>query len=323
MFYGWWVVGACFLVSLYTGGIVFFGFTAIFEPLASEFGWSYTQISFAASLRGVELGLLAPIVGLLVDRWGPRRLLFAGAIFIGLGFVLLSRINSLGMFYASFFIIAIGISISAATVMMTAVVNWFRKKVAIATGIVASGFALGGLLVPLVAILIDTSGWRMVMFILGLGMWVIGIPLSLLVRHKPEHYGYLPDGEPSTTTSVNESPGSPQNAEVDVQAKQAIKSRAFWHLSLALMFQGMAIQAVITHVMPYLSSIGIARSTSSIIASATPLASIGGRLGFGWLGDRLDKRWLTTAGLALSRCLVYIRWYGCCSPSHYGNYSSP
>ena len=68
VFYGWWIVGACFFIALYTGGVVFYGFTAVFEPLAHEFDWSYAQISLAASLRGLEMGLLAPFVGMLVDR---------------------------------------------------------------------------------------------------------------------------------------------------------------------------------------------------------------------------------------------------------------
>ena len=79
VFYGWWVVVASFLIALYVGGTILYGFTAIFEPIASEFGWSYTQISLATSLRGLEMGLLAPVVGLLVDRWGPRKLLFGGS----------------------------------------------------------------------------------------------------------------------------------------------------------------------------------------------------------------------------------------------------
>ncbi len=98
VFYGWWVVGASFFISLYTGGVVFFGFTAVFEPIADEFGWSYAQISLAASIQGLEAGLLAPVTGLLVDRWGPRKLIFGGAIISGLGLILLSRITSLAMF---------------------------------------------------------------------------------------------------------------------------------------------------------------------------------------------------------------------------------
>ena len=95
VFYGWYIVGACFLITVYTAGIVFFGFTAVFEPVAEEFGWSYVQISLAASLRGLEIGLLAPLMGLLVDRWGPRRLIFGGSILVCVGFLILSRVSSL------------------------------------------------------------------------------------------------------------------------------------------------------------------------------------------------------------------------------------
>ena len=68
IFYGWYIVGASFLIFIYMGGVVFYGFTAIFEPIANEFHWSYAQISLAASLRGLEIGLLAPLTGILVDR---------------------------------------------------------------------------------------------------------------------------------------------------------------------------------------------------------------------------------------------------------------
>jgi len=68
-FYGWWIVLACFFIGLYVGGAVFYGFTAFFEPIRKEFGWTYTQISFAASLRGMEMGLFAPLVGFLADRF--------------------------------------------------------------------------------------------------------------------------------------------------------------------------------------------------------------------------------------------------------------
>ena len=204
VFYGWWIVGACSLIALYTGGVIVLGFTAVFEPIANEFGWSYTQISVAASLRGLEVGLLAPFVGFLVDRWGPRRLLIGGAIINGLGLMPLSRITSIGMFYGAFALMAIGMSACTGTVMITAVANWFRRKMAKATGIVVTGFALGGLLVPLVTALIDILGWRTAIFTLSLGVWVITLPLSLLVRHKPEQYGYLPDGEASGTVVADQ-----------------------------------------------------------------------------------------------------------------------
>jgi len=195
VFYGWWIVGAGFFIAVYIGGFINLGFTAVFEPLASDFGWSYAQVSLAASLRGLEMSLLAPIVGLLMDRWGPRRLVFAGAVIIGLGLLLLSRINSLAAFYGVFILIGMGKSTCIGVVPIATVGNWFQKKVTLATGILVSGAATGGLMVPLATRIIDIFEWRTAMAILGFGAWGILLPLSLLFRHKPEQYGYLPDGD--------------------------------------------------------------------------------------------------------------------------------
>ncbi|MBN2187487.1 MAG: MFS transporter [Dehalococcoidia bacterium] len=290
IFYGWWIVVACFFIALYVGGAVFYGFTAIFEPVANELGWSYTQVSFAASLRGLEMGILAPFVGLLVDRWSPRKLVITGAIISALGLILLSYTSSLAMFYGAFILVAIGMSSCTMTVLMSAVANWFRRRIGTASGIAVSGFGFGGLLVPVIVRLIEVYQWRMTMTILGLGMLVILIPLSLLLRHKPEQYGYLPDGEVKEEVISGHRPGLSQNAEVHMGVKQVLKSRAFWHIALPFTYHLMIVSAIVTHVMPYLSSIGVARSMSSLVATAIPLASIAGRLLLGWLGDRFDKR---------------------------------
>ncbi len=309
IFYGWWVVVACFFISLLVGGVVVFGFTAFFEPIVAEFGWSYAQVSLAASLRGVEMGLLAPIFGLFIDRWGPRRLIFGGTILLGLGFILLSQTVSLGMFYGAFALVAIGVSGNSAAVVMTAVANWFRRKVSIATGIMVSGFAVGSLLVPVVVRLIDVFGWQTAALILGLGTWVVGLPLALIVRHKPEQYGYLPDGDKSSASISYEGSIPSQAYEVDIGVKQALKSRAFWQIGLAFTFQYLVISSVTVHVMPYLSSVGIARLTSSLVATAFPMASIVGRLASGWLGDRFNKIKVTSGFLTLTCLGLLAFWY--------------
>jgi cyanate permease len=123
------------LITVYSAGVIYFGFTAVFEPIAEEFGWSYAQISLAASLRGLEVGLLAPLMGFLVDRWGPRRMVFGGSILTFVGFLILSRVSSLTMFYGAFVLIAIGMGTGTQTVLVPAVANWFRKKAGVAIGI--------------------------------------------------------------------------------------------------------------------------------------------------------------------------------------------
>ena len=277
IFYGWYIVFACVVITLYTGGVVNFGFTAVFDPLVKEFGWSSAEISFAASLRGLEVGLLSAVVGLLVNKWGPRRLIFGGTILIFFGYLILSRVSSLFMFYAAFALIAVGMSACAGVVLLTAVTHWFSKKAGIATGIVASGFGLGGTLVPVVTALIDTFDWRQAMLIIGIGMLAICLPLSLIVRHRPEAYGYLPDGEtgetPNKRVDVREA-----KPEAQMTVWQALKDRAFWHVSLSSMCHSFVVGAVITHIMPYLGSVGIDRAAASLVALVLPLSSIAGRL---------------------------------------------
>jgi MFS family permease len=300
IFYGWWVLVGCFLFALYVGGVIVYGFTAVFEPIADEFGWSYTRISLAASLRGLEMGLLAPFLGILVDRLGPRKLVFAGSIITGIGLLFLSRVTTLGMFYGAFVIIAIGMSPAGGTVMLAAVGNWFRKRIALVTGIAASGFAMGGILVPFINMALATYGWRPVMLGVGIGMWIVGIPLSLLLRHKPEQYGYLPDGEVQVTDVTSGATIQTQDDDIDLSIKQVLSTSIFWRIAVLFIFQMIAISAVVTHTMPYLSTAGIDRTTSSLIAGALPIVSIGGRLGFGWIADRYNKKTITALGFAIT-----------------------
>ncbi len=296
IFYGWWIVLACFFIGLYVGGVVFYGFTAFFEPIREEFGWSYTQISFAASLRGLEMGFIAPLVGFLVDRFGSRKLILYGTITVGLGLIFLSLTQSLAMFYGSFLLVAFGAGGCTVVVTMSAVANWFHKKVGIALGVMASGVGASGFFVPLIVWLIDVYGWRTTLIILGLGMWALGIPLSFVIRDRPEQYGYLPDGE----SSVEPIPKPEiQGRGVEIGLKEALKKRSFMYLCTAEAIRMIAVAAVIIHVMPYLSSEGVPRTTAAIVAGAIPLFSIIGRFGFGWLGDVFDKKYVMVWALFL------------------------
>jgi len=311
VFYGWWITLACSLIGLYVGGVVFFGFTAFFEPIAAEFAWSYTQISFAISLRGLEMGLMAPFIGFLADFFGPRKILFGGAVTTGAGLILLGQTQSLTMFYGAVLLLAFGAGGCASVVTTTAVANWFRKKAGVALGVVGSGIGAGGLLVLLIVHLIDLYQWRTTLVILGLGMWAIGIPLSLVIRNRPEQYGYLPDGDLPGTFSRNH---ETQDEGVEIAFTEALKMRTFLYLNLSEALRMMALIAVITHIMPYLSSVGMPRAAAGMVAAAVPLIGIIGRLGFGWFGDIYSKRHVMalTIGLIilgmLALSFVHVRW---------------
>ena len=120
-FFGWWVVFASAAIVFLTGGTFFYGFSALFDPLVAEFGWSRAATSFAFSLRSEVGGIAAPAVGFLVDRVGSRRVMVVGVLAVALGFVLLSRVQNLWAFYGSVVVIAIGISAAGGSVGMVAI----------------------------------------------------------------------------------------------------------------------------------------------------------------------------------------------------------
>ncbi|MFC2008696.1 MFS transporter [Chloroflexota bacterium] len=299
IFYGWWIVGAAVLVGLYVGGVVVYGFTALFDPLIREFGWSYATVSFAASLRGAESGLLEPVAGRLVDRWGPRRLVFVGGLFVTGGLLLLSNTSSLAMFYGAYVLLPVGFSSCGTTVLVSGVGNWFRARLGFATGIALCGFGLGGLILPGMVALIDHCGWRVAFEILAVGAIILLLPLSLVFRHRPEQYGCRVDGGHSDSAIRTDAPPSVESVsyEPDIGVRQALRTRSFWLLTVAFTFHTGAVLTVTTHVMPYLDSIGIGRMSAGLMATGIPVLSILGRLGLGYLGDRASRTRVTILGM--------------------------
>jgi MFS family permease len=182
-------------------------------------------------------------------------------------------------------------STCAQTVIMTAVANWFRRKAGLAIGITASGFGLGGLLVPVVTKMIDVFGWRTAMFALGLAALAVILPLALLIRHKPEPYGYQPDGDHVKYEKIESYTITASNiTEISISPWKAVRNRAFWNIAIGSMCHSFVIGAIITHVMPYLGSLGVSRVYSSLVALILPVASIGGRLSSGWFADKFGSR---------------------------------
>jgi len=308
IFYGWWIVAAMVVITTYMGGVVFFGFTAFIGPIEASFHtWSRTAVSFSVSLRGMESGILSPFAGRLVDRYGPRRLIAVGSIIVALSLVMLSKINSLWMFYLAFAVLALGTSTCTLTVPMSAVANWFHKKLGIASAFAIIGFGLSGVLVPVIVKLISIYDWRNTFLILAVGVLVVILPLSLVFRHKPEPYGYLPDGaqEPLVRPS-SESIQKPP-VEKTWRVREVLSNGVFWRITVTYICHMMLLAGIITHFIPYLASVGIERSAASFVTMSLALASIGSRLAFGWLADRHERRTLSVAGFtAISIGIVLL-----------------
>jgi sugar phosphate permease len=159
----------------------------------------------------------------------------------------------------------------------------------------STGFGCSSLLILPTVMLIDSSGWRNTLVILGMGMWALGIPLSFVIRDNPEPYGYLPDGVKNCTTDNNR---SAQMEKVDLPFMKAFKNRSFLLINLTESIRFLVLSSVILHIMPYLSTVGTTRFMGALATTGLPLFSIPGRFIFGGLGDRYDKRYVM--------CLAYL-----------------
>ncbi|MBI4766095.1 MAG: MFS transporter [Deltaproteobacteria bacterium] len=313
IFYGWWMALSCAIMNFFIGGSFFYGFTVFFNPIRQTFGWTAAQTSIAFTFQRLESGIAGPIVGFLVDRVGPRKLMVAGWITVGVSFFWMSRINSLWGFYGSFFLIAVGFSFGSFVVMNAAIANWFTRKRSRALTIVYAGFGLSGLLVPLLSLAVTRLGWRETLTIVALVSWLIGLPLSLLMRHKPDPYGYFPDGE--TVAPAGLTPDLPKEELIlngpslsadGLTAGEAVKTRAFWLLSTVFFFQQIGTTAIIIHIVPYLESIHIPSTLAAMAVTGLTLCSLVGRVFFGLLGDFRDKRVLITITVVLQVIGMFI-----------------
>jgi len=299
-FFGWWVVFASAAIVFLTGGTFFYGFGALFNPIVNEFGWSRASVSFAFSLRSEVGGIAAPVVGFMVDRLGARRLMTGGVFIVALGFVLLSRIESLWAFYGAVIVIAIGMSACAGPVGMVAIAHWFRRKRGRALALMTVGAGTSGVMVLILALLISELGWRSSLLIMAGLQLAVCVPLALSVRTRPEEMGLRPDGDPWDSPEQAANPPPPATLEGFTVA-EAVRSPSFWKLSLAMMLTNLGTLAIVVHQIPFLTSqVDVSEGAAAATVTAMTLLSLLGRLGLGQLADVMDKRKVLAISLGIT-----------------------
>jgi len=311
VFYGWWVVSASAAIIFLSGGTFYYGFSALVKPLQDQFGWSRALISGAFSLRIQSGGLASPVVGYLVDRVGSRWLLLTGTVLVGAGFIFLSRVESVWAFYGAIVVIAVGMSATGGPVAMTAAAHWFERQRGRAMAVLATGAGASGVMVVVLATLISAFGWRQALLIIGIAQWAVCIPLALLVRHRPEEMGLLPDDEPPWRPAESGRATAPAEAEAvtdgplrtrdwGMTVGEALRTRTFWLLALAMALAGFGSTAIIVHQVVYVTeATGLSNEQAAVVAMLMPIISLAGRLGFGWLADYHEKRQVLAVSYAL------------------------
>ncbi len=324
IFYGWWIVLAAFLLLTFSSMTGAYGLSLFYKRLTDHFDWGRTALAGAISLSRLEAGFLGGIEGFLIDRFGPRIMIVLGIILTSIGMVLLSMINSLLAFYLIFILmVTAGRSLSSMIAIDTTVANWFIRRRGTAFGLLRSAVAVGAAGVIVVAWFIDLYGWRMAFVATGIGTLLIGIPTGLMMRHRPEQYGMMPDGDTRVptgshlpdirggseddATDVAEAEPEPEaEPDIGMSVMEALLTKPFWVLSFGFAIRLLVTGAATLHAIPLVEDLGYSQATAAAVLGSMGMVSIIGRLGGGVLNDIFGTKIIAVASvcsLAVS-CLV-------------------
>ena len=300
IFYGWYIVGAGTILGFLNLTIFMVGPGVFINDIREEMGWSMTAISFGFSLKQFEHGLLAPISGYLIDRLGPRLVATVGIIIMSLGLLLFAVMTSLWVFYVAATIIAIGQGTGSMLAFSTAVMHWFRRKRGQASGILAMGRAWGYIGVLGLTWLLVNFGWRWAAAIAAIIFCVFSLPLAQVIRHRPEPYGYLPDGDHLPTITKDENVPHVSTDEADsYSVKEALRSVAFWMVLFANALYGFCNNINLVHLIPALRVAGFSATGAGTLVAVFGGIQVIGRLTAGWLGDKIGRHRLLMASFVL------------------------
>jgi sugar phosphate permease len=299
IFYGWWIVAAGASVQLLQSALLGQAYGAYVVLLRDEFGWSKTLLSGASALREAESGLTGPLQGWLLDRFGPRKVARAGVIILAIGFMLFSQVDSPLTFYGAFIVMSIGASLMGYLTIAFTVVQWFDRRRATAISLTSAGFALGGMAVPLVVLVLEAVGWRATAFFSGVVVLVVGLPVTHLLRHHPADMGLAPDGD-TFQPQLHSRSATAIAGTADFTLGEALREPSFWWISLGHASALFVVSAMGVHLVSHLKqSQGYSLGQASAVVFVLTLLFLIGTVSGGLLGDRVNKRLLVGCCMAM------------------------
>jgi len=313
-FYGWYMVGAGASLQFLLAGLMTQSFGAYVAVLQAERGWSKTALSGAAALQQMEAAILGPLLGWLIDRFGPQGIIRFGIVVFGGGLLLLSQTDGLLAFYGAFLVIAVGASCCGLFPVNVALIHWFERWRARALSSMSIGLALGGISVPAVAWSLSTYGWRITAFASGVIAIVVGLPIAMVIKRRPEDHGYTVDGLPPAAAAAAGVAAAPDPRR-DFTAREALRTSAFWLLSLGHGFALFVVHAVSVHSITHMKQdLGYTLEQASFVYTLLTLSQIGG-VCIGWLiGDRYEKRLIAACCMLMHMTGLLLLTYALNAP---------
>ena len=283
------------LTQTVVAGLVMHSYTYYAAVLREEFGWSATIIALGFAMNRLESGLLGPIQGWMIDRFGPPAVMRLGAVLIWIGMMLFSTLQNAPQFFAYYLIVALGASLAGFITVVTTVVNWFERRRSTALALAQAGFPIGGVLTPLVVFSLTEYGWRATAFVSAWICLVGVLALSFVMHPSPAAVGQEIDGGSSNGPARVEAAdgsglvaGSPPR---DFTLAEAIRTRTFWTLNFGHATALLVVSSTMTHLSIYLTEeLDFTLQVAGYVGTALLFTQLFGQMVGGWLGDRYSKQ---------------------------------
>ncbi len=272
-YYGWRVVlAACLGVMAGFGSLFVYTFTVFVKPLGATFGWSREGVSLGFGLAAITLGLISPLLGRWIDRFGPRRIILPCMTVFACAIASLSLLRpGLWQFYATCIVLGLVGNGAAHLAYSRSISTWFQHRLGTALAFVMVGAGLGAMILPVFAqAIITRAGWRAAYLSLGGLALLLGLPLS---------WRYVRDrGSERRDAAPFEHSGQ--------LWQQGLRSYAFWIIVAVLFVSSISMNGAITHLSALLTDRGITPGDAAVCASLLGGSSLLGRVAVGWLLDR-------------------------------------
>lgn len=297
IFYGWRMIGLVSFIRVVGGGLHQFGFTVFFLPISHDLGMSRAATSLAFSLSRAQGAIEAPLVGYLIDRYGPRPIIVTATFLAGVGYILLSWVTT----YTGFMIVYLGVICLAFVAgfihsPMVVANNWFIRQRGRAMTVVSAAVPIGGaLLSPLLAMGVASIGWRWAAFASGWIFLLICLPLSFKLKRSPESMGLLPDGEASLDKATTGSTTNGSRKTADLTSRQAMKTWIFWLLVISITARVTCYSTATVHFVPLMVWRGLSEGAAASLLGAFAFVNLVSHFILGWIADRVNKPKLLVA----------------------------
>jgi len=289
-FYGWVVVAIAF-VSIGIAVNLRTSFSILFPPILSEFGWGRGVTAGAFSLGFFSTAVSTPLIGMIMDRFGPRVVLPMGAAMVGAGFLLVREIETPVGFYLTMGLLVVGGSIPMTYIGHSMFLpNWFVRKRGLAVGIAFSGVGVFALLFPRLQDAIEAIGWRDACLILAGLSLVVVIPLNALFqRQRPADLGLEPDGDAAAPPGPQSADGKPVVPAQDWTVAAALRTKRIWWVSLGYFMAMIAWYSIVVHQTQYLLDVGFDPRVAAWALGYVAVFGVVGQIGMGALSDRFSR----------------------------------